>query len=184
MYLSEMTDVTGMASRSIEVELKNLKALGLLVTSADRSRIYYSANKNHPIYPELRSIVIKSAGPLGLLQEALAVNGVDYAFLSDCPPDAEEIPENAGLFIVLKQTGADNDVVSLTNLATVAAGRPLPMKMLGLQALREHWSAGESSIIRIFTNPRTFLIGREDRLMADLGNVEVTSGLAIKERVP
>jgi len=182
MYLSEMTDVTGMASRSIEVELKNLKALGLLTSLADRSRIYYSANKNHPIYQELRSIVQKTAGPVGLLQEALAINGIDYAFLSNCSPDADKIPENARLFVVIKENA--DDIVSLPDLVTVAAGRPLQMKVLLMKTLREQWSGGTPSISNVLGNPKTFIIGREDRLIADLGDVEIDPGLAIKEGAP
>jgi hypothetical protein len=182
MYLSEMTDVTGMASRSIEVELKNLRALGLLTSAADRSRIYYSANKNHPIYQDLRSIVQKTAGPLGLLQEALAINGVDYAFLSECPPDADRIPENAHLYVILKENA--NDINSLTDLATMAAGRQLQMEILPMKSLREHWSAGTPSITNVLRNPKTFVIGREDRLFTDLGNAEIDPDLSIKETVP
>ncbi len=71
MYRAQIIAQTNFAKRSVEEELEKLENLELVTTSRDGNRCYYSANKAHPLYPDLRNIVLKTAGLRDVLQAAL-----------------------------------------------------------------------------------------------------------------
>jgi predicted nucleotidyltransferase len=80
-YLNAMIGVTGFASRSLEEELAKLRKLELIVAARDGNRVYYSANQTHPLYPEIRNIVLKTTGLKDVLASALKSDLIDHAFV-------------------------------------------------------------------------------------------------------
>ena len=61
-YLREMAKEFGESTNSIRVELNNLSKAGYLVTKEKGRSIYYSANVEHPLYNELKTLVHKYLG--------------------------------------------------------------------------------------------------------------------------
>jgi predicted nucleotidyltransferase len=81
MYIAEIESLTKFANRSVEEELNKLKKLGLLVSTRDRSRVYYEANQAHPLYSDIRNIVLKTSGLTDVLQHALKSDEIEFAFV-------------------------------------------------------------------------------------------------------
>lgn len=81
MYRAEIIARMDFAGRSVEEELEKLVRLGLLHTTKNGNRRYYEANREHPVFPELRSIVLKTSGLRDVLASALKGTKVDYAFV-------------------------------------------------------------------------------------------------------
>lgn len=81
MYRAEIIARFDFAGRSVEEELEKLVRLDLLRTTKDGNRRYYEVNRTHPIYPELRAIVLKTSGLRDVLAEALKGAKVGYAFV-------------------------------------------------------------------------------------------------------
>jgi DNA-binding transcriptional ArsR family regulator len=86
-YMRELASEFGVSTNAVRIELGILKKSGLLVAEKDGRNIYYMANRDHPIYPELCSIVRKITGIDSLLNsvverlgnlEAVYITG-DYA---------------------------------------------------------------------------------------------------------
>lgn len=170
MYLTEMEIVTGLASRSLEVELKNLTKLGLLISLPDRSRIYYSANPRHVLYPELCSMVQKVAGPKAHLREALAFNGIEFAFLSPCRSDELSIPVGANLLVICRENllPIESKVLDAT---MVHLGDRSRIRVATLDELR--LSSGSDDVLASeLRGPKNFVIGREDRFLTALGLIQ------------
>ncbi len=61
-YLRSLASEFNESTNSIRVELNNLSEAGYLVSRENGRTIAYSANTNHQIYPELRSLVHKYFG--------------------------------------------------------------------------------------------------------------------------
>ncbi len=87
VYLRELADECQLAPSQVGTELNQLKKADI-VTSLKKGRsIFYSANRNHPLFPELSSMVAKAVGVdhivdsilagLGSLEKALLLD--DYA---------------------------------------------------------------------------------------------------------
>lgn len=80
-YMRELEKLVGTAISSIQKEVKHLSELDLIKSRKDGNRLYYYANIEHPIYPELVSIVEKTVGITALLKEALAIPQIECAFI-------------------------------------------------------------------------------------------------------
>jgi predicted nucleotidyltransferase len=80
-YLRELARATGLALRSVQVELDSLVQSGLLVERRSGNRRYVRANEGHPLFKPLRELVAKGDGFVGIVREALGTKGVDLALV-------------------------------------------------------------------------------------------------------
>jgi hypothetical protein len=65
--------------RPVQQELSKLAQIGLVKLRNDGNRIYYGANIEHPLFPEIRGIVEKTSGVPALLETALGLRPFDRA---------------------------------------------------------------------------------------------------------
>jgi uncharacterized protein len=70
-YLREIVRLTGAGTGAIQRELSQLTAAGLIRRELRGRQVYFTANPEAPVFPELRSLVAKTAGVVGLLRGAL-----------------------------------------------------------------------------------------------------------------
>ena len=81
-YIRELERKIKEEAKNVSRELKNLEALGLLLSEKQGNLKYYSVNENFFLYPELKAIIFKTTGVQGLLKEALArLKGIETAFI-------------------------------------------------------------------------------------------------------
>ena len=59
-YIREIERATQADFRSVHMELARLERAGLLQSRRVANLKYYTLNKGYPIYPELRSIIVKT----------------------------------------------------------------------------------------------------------------------------
>ena len=86
-YLRELSDEFNASPSQVRDELNNLRETGLLQSNRRGRQIYYKANQQHPLYPELHLMVKKALGMdhilesivdrLGQLDEVILLD--DYA---------------------------------------------------------------------------------------------------------
>ncbi len=90
-YLRELAEETGSSPSHVKGELKHLTEAGLLNSEKNGRQVFFSANKRHPLFDELHSMVQKALGMDAILEsiimrlgnlEAAYVVG-DYAFGRD-----------------------------------------------------------------------------------------------------
>ncbi len=70
-YFREVLKLTHTKQGAIQRELKSLTKAGILECEVRGNQKYYSVNKSHPIYPELRRIVLKTFGLVDVLKDTL-----------------------------------------------------------------------------------------------------------------
>ena len=61
-YLRGLADEFGESSNAIRVELNRFESAGLLVSMIDGNKKIYQANSDHPLFPEIQSLVLKYVG--------------------------------------------------------------------------------------------------------------------------
>ena len=61
-YLRGLESEFGESTNAIRLELNRFEEAGLLVSMMDKNKKMFMANKQHPLYEEIRSIVKKSMG--------------------------------------------------------------------------------------------------------------------------
>lgn len=81
-YVRELQRKTSEDIKNIHQELQNLEGIGLLTSEVQGNQKYYSVNENFFLYPELKAIIFKTTGVLGLLKKALnKLEGIDVSFI-------------------------------------------------------------------------------------------------------
>jgi len=166
MYRAEIIARLDFAGRSVEEELEKLVRLGLLHTEKDGNRRYYDVNRAHPIYPELRGIVLKTSGLRDVLADALKGAKVDYAFVFGSIAAGTETPES----------DIDLMVIGPTTHRQVASGMRRASETLARE-INPHFFAGEEFFARlsernhflsdVVVKPKLFISGDEHEF-ADL----------------
>jgi predicted nucleotidyltransferase len=81
LYLRELVRLTGLAVRTVQVAVGRLVAADLLLERRSGNRRYFRANERHPLFRPLRELLLKTAGLVGVLRDALGTQGVEFAFV-------------------------------------------------------------------------------------------------------
>lgn len=81
-YQRQIEAATGQPLRAIQRELDRLTSVGLLYRRAEGNRTYHQVDMQFPLFPELQSMVLKTAEPEDRLRGLLACDeAVRQAFL-------------------------------------------------------------------------------------------------------
>src|SRR5271157_2232713 len=70
-YVSELARRMGVPSSSLQRELRDLSEVGILKTDRRGRMVYYQANTDSPVFPELRGLLLKTAGLVDVLAHTL-----------------------------------------------------------------------------------------------------------------
>ena len=71
LHMRELERGAGGTIGPIQTELKRLLNLQLVTSRRSGNRLYYTANRGHPLYPEIHSLVLKTSGLCDYLKECL-----------------------------------------------------------------------------------------------------------------
>ena len=81
LHVREIERQSGLADATARQELRRLSRLGVVESRRDGNRTYYRANLRRPLYPDIRSLTLKTNGLAGVLREALVHPGIRLAFV-------------------------------------------------------------------------------------------------------
>ncbi len=70
-YVSELARRMGVPGSSFQRELHELSGAGILSMHRQGRMVYYRANTDSPVFPELRGLLLKTAGLVDVLAQAL-----------------------------------------------------------------------------------------------------------------
>jgi predicted nucleotidyltransferase len=99
----------GDSAGNVRRELLRLAGAGYLERRTQANLVLYRLDQSHPLYPELRALVLKTVGAEKLVGEALAgVAGVRLAFLYGSFASASERPgSDVDVMVVGRPAGRD-----------------------------------------------------------------------------
>lgn len=101
LYIREMERLSGLSVATIRSELIKLAELGLVVSRRDGNRVYYRAEKAHPLFPEIHGLVLKTVGLVDVLRSRLEGADLQVAFVFGSIAQGREGAESdVDLFIV------------------------------------------------------------------------------------
>jgi predicted nucleotidyltransferase len=177
-YARELARSLGEHYNAIWEELGNLEQVGLLQSEYAGSARYYHLNLDFPLYPELKSMILKTTGLGETLRAALEQLGtVEAAFVYGSVASGKE---DAFSDLDLMLIGE----VNLPELAKVVAqlekqvGRAINYIVFTAQELRQRLADGDPFAENVLTGSRVMLIGDEDglRRIAQAGTATALSG--------
>ncbi|MBU1918341.1 ArsR family transcriptional regulator, partial [bacterium] len=81
-YLREISTEFGDSTNAVRVELNRLVGAKLLKIQKDGRNVYYSANQEHPLYPEINTISRKATGVDSVCEWISSIGNMQRAYLS------------------------------------------------------------------------------------------------------
>ena len=167
-YRSELARQLGKSPSGLQKALTALLRSGLLKSRRDGNRLYYQANPETPLYPEIRAIVAKTVGLVDVLRDALAPlsRRIDVAFVFGSVARAEEVGTSDVDLMVVGTAGLSDLAVPLRK-AEARLGREVNSVIFPEGELRRKLAARHHFVTSVLDSPKLFVVGTED----DLGRV-------------
>ncbi|MGV8082548.1 MAG: nucleotidyltransferase domain-containing protein [Coriobacteriia bacterium] len=155
------------ASRpSLQKELKRLEDGGVLRSVKEGNMRFYWINRDYPLYPELKSIIFKTAGLADFLKESLTeIGDVKAAFIYG---SVAKNVENMGSDIDLMLIG-DIDMDALHEALDAAEqriGREINPTVYNWKEWSDRIKIGNAFVTDVLKGKKIFLVGDEDGLEA------------------
>lgn len=164
LHLREIARLSGLAIGTVQGEVGRLRAAELLLERRDGNRLYFRANREHPLFPELRGIALKTTGLREQLTVALdGLAGVDLAFVyGSFAAGTAEAGSDIDLMVIGK--------VGLRKLAprlrqpAEALGREINPHVLSQASFGAKREAGDGYVERVIEEPKVWIKGSDDEL--------------------
>lgn len=140
-YQRQLEAVTGLAIRGVQRELDRLVSVELLYRRMEGNRAYYRVDMQFPLFPELRGIILKTAGAVDRLRGELAMcEGVLLAFYA----------EASGQVLVVTTEAQEIDVPLPEGIEMTVVSREAFLKTLAedRESLKQHLEQGEDLLGR------------------------------------
>jgi predicted nucleotidyltransferase len=142
----------------MQQELRKLTRLGLLNTRADGNRLSYQVNRRHPLYPEIRRLVLKTSGLADVLRSALRDPRIEWAFVFGSIARSEETPGSDVDLMVVGDLGL-RGVTSLLSGVADQIGREINPHVFRRSELMKRKSALDPFLTRVLAEPKILVVG-------------------------
>jgi predicted nucleotidyltransferase len=166
LYMREIERRTGFAIGTVQTELKKLQRLDIISRERDGNRVYYRANTGHPLYPDIRSLVLKTNGLADVIVNALGnEKDIQIAFVFGSFAQQEE---KAGSDVDLMVVG-DIGLRKLTGLLMDVSGkigREINPHVFSEKEFIKRKTGHDHFLIQVLDSPKIFIIGTENELAA------------------
>lgn len=165
-YANEIVRFAGAGIGSVQRELEKLTAAGLLSVTKIGNQKHYQANRQSPIFEELRGIVLKTFGVADVLREALAPlkNCIRTAFIYGSIAKGSDTARSDIDVMVIGENVRYGDVLSCFSKMESQVGRAINPTVYSEAELKRKHSDGSDFLLRVLEQPKIFLIGSESDL--------------------
>lgn len=168
-YLRQIVRHTGAAVGAAQRELQQLTAAGLVRRTVQGRQVYFQANREAPIFPELLALFAKTTGLADLLREALAPLGerVIVALIFGSAARSE-LRASSDIDLLVIGDVSFREVVEALAGTQERLGREINPSVYPPEEVRIKLRAKHHFLTTVLTEPRMFIIGGADEL-AGLG---------------
>ncbi|HEY6447702.1 MAG TPA: nucleotidyltransferase domain-containing protein [Acidobacteriaceae bacterium] len=148
---------------TVQRELTRLTEAGLILRSALGSQVFYRANRDHPIFPELRALLAKTIGVFELLRNALAPLSarIDFAFVYGSVARGDDRAASDIDLMVVGAVSLD-DILDAAGPLEKQLRRPVNPTIYSLKELKQRYRSGNHFLRSLKNASKVFLIGAED----------------------
>jgi predicted nucleotidyltransferase len=164
-YLRQIIRAVGQSPGAVQRELAVLTSAGLLVRTANGHQVYYRANRESPVFAEMKSLMVKTAGVADILRSALSPLGdrIKVAFLyGSLARGAERKTSDVDVMVVGEVTFAE--VVLALRSTQEVLRREVNATVWSPGEFHKKRQAGQHFLKAVLKAPRVLLIGSENEL--------------------
>jgi len=159
-YLSELAAHLGRTASSLQRELNQLTAAGILHTRKESNRLYYQPSLSCPILPELTGLITKTAGVSDILADMLSRyrKQVKWAFVHGSIARSEELSSSDVDLLVIGSLTLSKLATSLRN-AEQKLSREVNPVLYTEKEFAKHVKAGQHFALTVLASEKLFLLG-------------------------
>jgi predicted nucleotidyltransferase len=164
LHLREMERRSGLAVATVQQELGRLTRIGLVEARPDGNRTYYAAREDHPLFAEIRGLVLKTIGLADVLRRALEKEErITLAFIFGSIAQAREQAHSDIDLLIVGEIGL-RQVTKLLSGVADKVGREINPKVFTPQEFRRRKRTDDHFLNRVLAEPRILVIGDEHEL--------------------
>ncbi len=165
-YLREIVRAAGGGSGAVQRELKALVGAGLLRREADGRQVYFTANRDAPIFPELQGIVEKTAGAVDVLRSCLAPflglgRRIDLAIIYGSVAAGRKTARSDVDLLIVGRVML-SEIIPALRAAEARLGREVNPTVYPVEEFRSKVKAGVPFLKRLISGPMLFVVGDDD----------------------
>lgn len=164
-YLRQIVRTVSLGSGTVQRELAHLTAAGLLTRTPRGNQVYYQANRRSPIFSEVKSLIVKTAGVADVLRTALGglSNRIQVAFLyGSMAAGADKIASDVDLLVIGRVTFGE--VAEAVGVVQEKLRREVNPSVYSAAEFHKKVLAGHHFLKAVLKGPKIFLIGGEIEL--------------------
>lgn len=164
-YQRELERITGTHLRQLQRDLVRLERAGLIASRISGNRVYYRAQRHHPVFEDLRRVVIRTIGLSDVLRTVLADadSGIRAAFVFGSFARGEDSADSdVDLFVI-------GDVSRRSLAAPLAAasrelGREVNVVVMTPADIRARLHDRDHFVVSVLAESRIWVVGDEQAL--------------------
>ena len=165
LHNREIARRSGLSEAAVRQELGKLTDLDLVVVRKDGNRVYYSANRSHPLYKEIHSIVLKTTGLVYVLKEALADDRIEIAFVFGSIAEGSESSDSDVDVLIIGNIGL-KEVSRLLSGVSERIEREINPIVLSRSEYLKRKSKDDHFVHSVISGKRLFIKGDPDEFKA------------------
>lgn len=124
-YQRQIESATGLPLRAVQRELERLTSIGFLYRRLEGNRAYYQVDERHPMFPELRALMLKASSATERYRAALATEPTVLLAFADASGARYLIVTEAGASVASSPPeGADAAFVSMDQFLSDLESHP------------------------------------------------------------
>lgn len=163
-YVREIERLTGEAFDPVRRELIRLESTGLLKSRISGRQKYYSIDSNHTIFPEVKSMILKTVGIGDTIKSVMELRSdIQFAFIyGSYAKNTEDLESDIDLFVIGSILSKDlQEIVSDVESQTK---REINSTVYSAKELKEKHKIKNNFVSNVLKEPKIFLKGDEDGL--------------------
>jgi predicted nucleotidyltransferase len=164
-YLRQIVRQSGAAHGAVQRELQMLVEAGILRRTVEGRHVYFQANRESPIFAELKALLLKTAGLVDVIREALApiADRVHAAFVFGSAARGE-LRSNSDVDVLVVGDVSFPAVADALAGAQTRLGRDVNPTVYPPAEFRKKIRARHHFLTTVLQEPRLFALGGPDEL--------------------
>lgn len=162
-YMHEIGRILAKNPGTFQRMINSLVSEGILESEYKANSRYFKVNKNYPLLKELKSIVSKTVGVIGILKNSLTEIGrIKFAFIYGSYAKARET-YLSDIDLIIIGTPKEDDLVKKLDKLEKKLQRDINYKLYTLDNFRKEIENKEPLILEILRDKKIMIIGEEFR---------------------
>jgi predicted nucleotidyltransferase len=162
-YLRQLIRAVGAGHGALQREIKQLTDMGLIVRRAQGNQVLYRANKQSPIFPEIKRLITKTVGVHDAIRSALAAlePKITAAFVyGSIATHREHADSDVDLMVIGK--ASFSEVVTALGPAQKTLRREVNPTVFPISEFHSKLAAKNHFLRGVMTGKKVFVLGSED----------------------